>query len=564
MLAQLSGVRYRPPGAERDALAGIDLELGAGELVLLAGPSGSGKTTLLRTLCGLVPALPRWSLRRHVHGRGPRHAARANRPRSVRARASSSRIPRPARSCSRSTARSRSRSSAPPGRRREIATRVAEALDEAGAGHLRARATSELSGGELQRVALAAALAGRPPLLLLDEPMSQLDPAAASALALRLRALADAGACVVVTEHRIERIASHADRIVRMEAGRIVADGPATDDLVPHTEAAPARSGDTLASLSAITAGYPGRPVLNGRCARARSGQVTALAGENGSGKSTLARVLAGLHAPDAGSVQLEGEDVTAFPIERRFPRVAFVSQDPGRVLLRERVDDEVGFGPGQLGWPADERRRAVAAALEAVGLEAARRASPSRSLGRRARARRRRRGARVASTRARARRADARDGRRDEHASRRAAAGACRRTATPRSSSRTTSRSAGAPPSPADVDRRRPVLTRALWPLLALVLGALALTLGARRAVGSLGDARRARARRARHRRLGARAGRGARGRARRQLRGGRGGRARALRRDPERPARDDDDRVRRRRARPTRGCRRRRRSPR
>jgi energy-coupling factor transporter ATP-binding protein EcfA2 len=110
--------------------------------------------------------------------------------------------------------------------------------------------------------------------------------------------------------------------------------------------------------------------VLTGTALELAAGSVTALAGENGSGKSTLARVLAGLHRPASGTVHLEGSDVTALPVERRFPRVAFVSQDPGRVLLRERVDDEVEFGPRQLGWPADERRRAVAAALASVGLE--------------------------------------------------------------------------------------------------------------------------------------------------------------------------------------------------
>jgi energy-coupling factor transport system ATP-binding protein len=206
---------------------------------------------------------------------------------------------------------------------------------------------------------------------LLDEPMSQLDPQAAIALAARLRGLADAGVCVVVTEHRIERIAAHADRIVRMDAGRIVADGPGEDERVPHVSATSRQLGEPLAELSGIAAGYPGRSVLTGAELTLAAGSVTALAGENGSGKSTLARVLCGLHAPERGSVRLAGEDVTARPIEQRFPRVAFVSQDPGRVLLRERVDDEVGFGPRQLGWPAHERMHAVASALESVGLEA-------------------------------------------------------------------------------------------------------------------------------------------------------------------------------------------------
>jgi len=369
MLAQLSGVRYRPPGAARDALAGVDLELAAGELVLLSGPSGSGKTTLLRTLCGLVPHFHggRFGGSCRVAGLDTRHAS----PAEVCAKAGivfqDPEAGTIMLAVDREVAFPLECAAWAPA---EIGARVREALSEAGASHLGGRVTAQLSGGELQRVALAAALAARPPLLLLDEPMSQLDPEAAASLALRLRALADAGVCVVVTEHRTERIAAHADRLVRLEQGRIVADGPrpapAEDDGVGPS---PHGGGSTLAGLHAIAAGYPDRPVLQRADLELAAGSVTALAGENGSGKSTLARVLAGLHAPSSGTVRLEGEDVTALPIERRYPQLAFVSQDPGRVLLRERVDDEVEFGPRQLGWPADERRRAVAHALEALGI---------------------------------------------------------------------------------------------------------------------------------------------------------------------------------------------------
>jgi energy-coupling factor transport system ATP-binding protein len=370
MLAELSRVRYRPPGAERDALAGIDLELAAGELVLLAGPSGSGKTTLLRTLCGLVPHFHggRFGGRCRVAGLDTRHA----RPAEICARAGivfqDPEAGTIMLAVDREVAFPLECAGWPPA---EIARRVEQALAEAGAAHLGARATDELSGGELQRVALAAALAAGPPLLLLDEPMSQLDPGAALALATRLRALADAGACVVVTEHRIERIAAHVDRIVRMEAGRIVADGVGEDHRIPHPSAATRPAGAPLGELRGIDAGYPGRSVLTDTELTLGAGTVTTLAGANGSGKSTLARVLAGLHEPDRGSVRLEGSDVTALPVERRFPRVAFVSQDPGRVLLRERVDEEIAFGPRQLGWPAEQCRRAVEAALTAVGLTA-------------------------------------------------------------------------------------------------------------------------------------------------------------------------------------------------
>jgi energy-coupling factor transporter ATP-binding protein EcfA2 len=371
MLAQLTGVRYRPPGAERDALTGIDLELRAGELVLLAGPSGSGKTTLLRTLCGLVPHFHggRFGGTCRVAGLDTRHARTAE----VCAKAGivfqDPEAGTIMLSVDREVAFPLESAAFPAG---QIAARVTDALAQAGAAHLRGRATGELSGGELQRVALAAALATRPPLLLLDEPMSQLDPTAASALALRLRALADAGACVVVTEHRIERIVAHADRVLLMDRGAIVSDAPAPvsdGETEMPPEAAPG-PGSPLAELRGIHAGYAGRPVLAAAALTVRAGSVTSLAGQNGSGKSTLVRVLAGLHTPTGGSVLLEDEDVTGLPIERRFPRLAFVSQDPGRVLLRERVDDEVEFGPLQLGWPADERRRAVSHALASLGIE--------------------------------------------------------------------------------------------------------------------------------------------------------------------------------------------------
>src|SRR5262249_3805556 len=129
--------------------------------------------------------------------------------------------------------------------------------------------------------------------------------------------------------------------------------------------------GPPAARLEGVTAGFDEGPVLRNLDLELTPGRLTALVGANGSGKSTLCRVLAGLHAPSAGRVVVGGCDLTAVAAERRFPAVGMVSQDPGRHLLCERVDEEVAYALRRLDVPDAERRRRVAAALAALGLEA-------------------------------------------------------------------------------------------------------------------------------------------------------------------------------------------------
>jgi energy-coupling factor transport system ATP-binding protein len=372
-VAELTGVRYRYPGAPREALAGVDLELRAGELVLLAGASGSGKSTLLRALAGLVP---------HFHG--GRFSGR------VLTDGLDTRSVPPAVVCARAgmVFQDPEAGSVALTVEREVAfplenaawpvpallDRVGAALLEAGAAQLAGRRLAELSGGELQRVALAAALAPGPPLLLLDEPTSQLDPGAADALALHLRALChDHGRAVVVGDHRTERLEAVADRVLVLEHGRVVADGRPGEVVLPPS-APPALAvgragGEPLAELRGIAAGYGANLVVRRADVVLPAGTVTALSGENGAGKTTLARVLAGLHAPAAGKVFLLGRDVTALAAERRFPRVGFVGQDPGRYLLHEQVDEEVGYALRLAGVGRGDRARRVAAVLDELGL---------------------------------------------------------------------------------------------------------------------------------------------------------------------------------------------------
>jgi energy-coupling factor transport system ATP-binding protein len=365
--ARAEGLSFTYGGAGAPALDGVDLDLAAGEVLLLEGPSGEGKSTLLRALCGLVP---------HFHG--GTFAGRVTVAGLDTLAASPARVARAAGmvfqdpegqavlgSVARDVAFGLESAGVAPGR---IPARVREALELAGAAHLAERSIATLSGGERQRVALASVLAPEPAVLLMDEPTSQLDDDAAAALGRVLRGLAGRGAAVALAEHRPERARALADRLLTVRGGRVESGGPDPPGAEPPP---PAPAGHVLAALEDVDAGHPGAPVLRGARLELRAGQVTTLRGPNGSGKSTLLRVLAGLHRPDAGRVLLGGRDVGAVPAERRFPEIGLVGQDPGRHLLTERVDDEVGFALSRLGLAPPGRRARVAEALEELGLVA-------------------------------------------------------------------------------------------------------------------------------------------------------------------------------------------------
>ena len=187
-------------------------------------------------------------------------------------------------------------------------------------------------GGELQRVCLASAVALRPKLLLLDEPTSQLDPAAAEAF---LEHVVGLGIAVLISDHRPRRVLDHADRVVFLDEGRLLLDATvsAAQGVAGRAPADLARSVLERSWRSARRAGVPvGRRAV--RLPRRRSGrrrldlelrrgEIVALAGPNGTGKTTIAKLAAGLLAPDAGTAELRGRagDAPAGPDPVLHPR---------------------------------------------------------------------------------------------------------------------------------------------------------------------------------------------------------------------------------------------------
>jgi energy-coupling factor transport system ATP-binding protein len=356
-LASVERLTYSYPDARAPALEDVSLALRAGEIVALLGPSGSGKSTLLRALAGLVPHFHggRFAGRVEVAGLDTRRTRPADLAGTV---ATVFQDPEDqvvmSRVANEVAFGLENVGTAPPA----IWGRVDDALAAVGISGLRDRVVHELSGGELQRVCLAAALALRPRLLLLDEPTSQLDPDGADAFLARVEAL---DAAVVLSEQRIGRALGVADRVLFVEGGRLLLDAPLDDALAWLAAQRPAYADDAVATTDGTVPSeavvtiedawfaYSNTPVLSGVDLEVRRGEIVALEGPNGAGKSTLAKLAAGLLDAQAGSVTRRG-------------RASYLSQDPGRYVACETVLDEVAVGVG------GDRDRAIAA-LDAVGL---------------------------------------------------------------------------------------------------------------------------------------------------------------------------------------------------
>jgi energy-coupling factor transport system ATP-binding protein len=356
-LASVTGLTFSYPAAP-PALRDVSLELEAGEVVALLGPSGAGKSTLLRALAGLVPHFHggRFAGRVVVAGLDTRQARPADLAGDVATVFQDPEDQIVMTIVANEVAFGLENLGVPPA---EIWPRVERALASVDALHLWGRKTVELSGGELQRVCLAAALAFEPRLLLLDEPTSQLDPDAAASF---LGAVERLGATVVLSEHRVARALELATRVVFVDGGRVLLDAPTAEAAewlaaerplytglrVPVTQTLP---GDSVLSARGISFAYrEALPVLEGVDLELRRGEIVALEGPNGSGKTTLARIVSGLLEPHAGTVTAHG-------------RVGYLAQDPGRYVVKETALAEVALAVN-----GDEQRARAALADADLG----------------------------------------------------------------------------------------------------------------------------------------------------------------------------------------------------
>lgn len=362
---------------EQPALESISFTVGRGEFVLLSGPSGCGKSTLARALNGLIPhaVSARMTGRVTVDGLNT-----ATHPLPELAAHVGLVFQNPATQLFNATVEEEiafapRNLGLPAG---EVSARVAFALDATGISHLRGRAIRTLSSGEQQRVAIASVLALRPQVLVLDEPLSNLDWRGVEQVMSTLARLhREEGLTILVIEHRLPAVIPLADRALLMQGGRIVADGQPEDVLVDvgdwrlgigdcqrenhlsHPTTQP------LVAIQGLEAGYGRRTVLQGLNLALYPREFVALVGDNGAGKSTLAKVLAGLLRPRRGKI-IWDDQLRHLPLGRR---VGFLFQNPLDQLVCDTVEEEVAFGPRNLGLVVKERVETTLAATDLTAL---------------------------------------------------------------------------------------------------------------------------------------------------------------------------------------------------
>jgi len=353
----IEGLSYRFRGSKQYALRDLCLEVEPGEFLVITGPSGCGKSTLALAIGGY--------LFRQFDGEAEGRVTVGGldtRQESIYDVAEVVGLVQQNPEAQFCTLTVRDEVAFGLENRRlpraEIRRRMDWALEIVGAEHLVDRTLATLSGGEKQKVAIAAMMAAKPQVLIFDEPTSNLDPpATAEIFAIIEHIRKKAGITVLVIEHKVGYLHRFNPRLVEMQDGQIIHDGTMrTASDKPQASGptssfpAPATPDNLLIRVENLHANYNGHPILRGLSLEVRIGEFVSLMGDNGSGKTTFLHCLLGLRQPSQGRVEVLGDDTRQTPVSELARQVGFVFQNPDHQLFADSVWEEAVFAPRNFG----------------------------------------------------------------------------------------------------------------------------------------------------------------------------------------------------------------------
>ncbi|MDR3144827.1 MAG: ABC transporter ATP-binding protein [Treponema sp.] len=404
-------------------LVNINLTVRRGEKILILGPSGSGKSTLAHCINGLVPQGFKGSLQGSLSilGRDSRDLSIFEISKMVGTVLQDTDGQFVGLNAGEDIAFAAENDCIPTAdmRRRVVkAARLVRMEDHLG------KAPQDLSGGQKQRVSIAGVLMDAVEILLFDEPLANLDPAAGKeAIELIDTLHRETGKTVIIVEHRLEdALHRPVDRIVVIAQGRIIADLPPAEllasdvlrkngireplylsalryagieirpEMRPESvqtiefdrkrlggwaetlpDPAPEEARPALLELRDLDFYYPRdlekRPVLEGISFTLAKGECVSLVGKNGAGKSTLAKLICGFNRPVSGSIRFEGQDLADCSIKERAERIGYVIQNPNQMISHPMIFDETALGLRTRGIGEREIRERVEEVLRVCGL---------------------------------------------------------------------------------------------------------------------------------------------------------------------------------------------------
>lgn len=402
----------------------INLDIYPGEKVLIAGTSGSGKSTIGNCINGLIPfAYPGKSTGSLVvDGTEPEKSSIFELSHTVGTVLQDTDGQFIGLTVGEDIAFAPENDCVEQEEMKQLVDRVAKLVDIDD--HLE-YAPQELSGGQKQRVSLAGVMVEAVKVLLFDEPLANLDPAAGrAAIELIDTVHEQTGAAILIIEHRIEDVLwRKMDRVILMDEGGIVADMPvakllAGNFLLQHGIREPlyltalryagveidealhpehvdllslapedkekvqnwyqTRKGDIrrrehgeeLLRVENLQFGYtPERYNLQDVNFTIHKGEMVSIVGRNGAGKSTLAKLICGFEKPISGAIYMEGRNLEQDTIKERAARIGYVMQNPNQMISKPMIWDEVEMALVQSGMPEEERKERVEETLKICGL---------------------------------------------------------------------------------------------------------------------------------------------------------------------------------------------------